>query len=68
MILKAAQDLAIDLTVSYMVGDSPSDMEAGRRAGTRTVFIGEDNTVDADMMFPRLIDFAIFLKDRGAMR
>lgn len=65
MILKGARDVGVDLSSSYMVGDSPADVEAGRRAGTRTVFIGEDKTVDADMIFPRLIDFAVFLKDRG---
>lgn len=65
MILKGARDVGVDLTRSYMVGDSPADMEAGRRSGTRTVFIGEDTGVDAEMIFPRLIDFAIFLRDRG---
>jgi D-glycero-D-manno-heptose 1,7-bisphosphate phosphatase len=65
MILRGARDLGIDLTRSYMVGDSSADIEAGRRAGTRTVFIGEDKTVDADMIFPSLIDFAIFLRERG---
>ncbi len=33
MILAAAEDLAIDLGASWIVGDSASDLEAGRRAG-----------------------------------
>ena len=33
MILAAAADLGIDLGASWMVGDSASDLEAGRRAG-----------------------------------
>lgn len=33
MILAAADDLAIDLGASWIVGDSASDLEAGRRAG-----------------------------------
>jgi len=38
-IIKAAQELGIDLNHSFMVGDRWSDIEAGRRAGCKTVFI-----------------------------
>lgn len=42
MALKAKQDYPeIDFLKSIMVGDSLSDMEFGRRAGMKTVFIGE---------------------------
>ncbi len=39
MLLEAAEAHAIDLPASYMVGDRWRDVEAGRRAGCRTVFI-----------------------------
>ena len=40
MILAAAADLGLDLTRSYIVGDSRADVEAGRRAGLAgTVFV-----------------------------
>lgn len=39
LLLRAAADLEIDLAASVMVGDAPSDIEAGRRAGCRTVLI-----------------------------
>ncbi len=39
MLLRAAREWAVDLGASVLVGDSPSDVEAGRRAGTRTVLI-----------------------------
>ena len=39
MLLRAAADLAIDLRESVMVGDADSDIEAGRRAGCRTVLL-----------------------------
>jgi histidinol-phosphate phosphatase family protein len=39
MLLAAAQAHQIDLTSSWMIGDSDSDMEAGRNAGCRTVRI-----------------------------
>jgi D-glycero-D-manno-heptose 1,7-bisphosphate phosphatase len=38
-ILEAAEEHDIDLKRSFMVGDRWSDVEAGRRAGLRTVFI-----------------------------
>jgi D-glycero-D-manno-heptose 1,7-bisphosphate phosphatase len=43
---------------SIMVGDSPSDMEFGRRAGIHTVAIGDDlKHGDADFHFACLLDF-----------
>ncbi len=39
MLHRAARDLDIDLAASWMIGDSPSDIEAGRRAGCRTIRI-----------------------------
>ncbi|HDZ22760.1 hypothetical protein LCGC14_0451400 [marine sediment metagenome] len=39
MLLQAAEDMGIDLSVSWMVGDTPSDIEAGERAGCRTIRI-----------------------------
>jgi D-glycero-D-manno-heptose 1,7-bisphosphate phosphatase len=43
MLLEAARDLDIDLEQSYMVGDKPSDTQAGIRAGVRaTILFGED--------------------------
>jgi D-glycero-D-manno-heptose 1,7-bisphosphate phosphatase len=39
MLLDAARKYDIDLTKSFMVGDRAKDVEAGRRAGCRTIFI-----------------------------
>jgi D-glycero-D-manno-heptose 1,7-bisphosphate phosphatase len=39
MLMDAAQEFGIDLGRSVMVGDRSSDIEAGIRAGCRTVFI-----------------------------
>jgi D-glycero-D-manno-heptose 1,7-bisphosphate phosphatase len=39
MLLQAAQDHALDLAASWMVGDTVSDMLAGRNAGCRTVLV-----------------------------
>ncbi|MFD4535460.1 D-glycero-alpha-D-manno-heptose-1,7-bisphosphate 7-phosphatase [Kitasatospora sp. NPDC058397] len=40
MLHQAAHDLGLDLTRSWMVGDSPSDVAAGQRAGTHTALVG----------------------------
>jgi D-glycero-D-manno-heptose 1,7-bisphosphate phosphatase len=41
MILHARQKLGVDLAGSFMVGDRWRDIEAGRRAGCRTILIGD---------------------------
>jgi D-glycero-D-manno-heptose 1,7-bisphosphate phosphatase len=42
MLLNAARHCGIDLAASVMVGDRSSDVEAGRAAGCKTVFIDLD--------------------------
>lgn len=39
LLLKAAEDLDIDLEASYMVGDRPTDLIAGTRAGCRSIWV-----------------------------
>lgn len=39
MLLQAAQELQIDLAASWMIGDTLSDVEAGNKAGCRTILI-----------------------------
>lgn len=39
MLLTAARRFQVDLSRSFMVGDRTSDVEAGRSAGCRTIFI-----------------------------
>ena len=41
MLLQAAQDFNIDLTQSWMVGDSENDVLAGRLAGCHTALLGD---------------------------
>lgn len=41
MLLQAAEDLGLDLSMSWMIGDSIRDVEAGHRAGVRTVMVTE---------------------------
>ena len=51
----------IDLEKTIMVGDGQTDIEFGRNAGTKTIFIGNENP-SADDCFSSLIEFANLLK------
>ena len=42
MLLKAVQDLNIDLSNSYMVGDGENDIKAGKAAGCKTVLLNTE--------------------------
>jgi D-glycero-D-manno-heptose 1,7-bisphosphate phosphatase len=43
MILEAAEKLALDLPNSWVIGDAPRDIEAGRAAGCRTILFTDSN-------------------------
>ncbi|MEE8170234.1 MAG: HAD family hydrolase [Phycisphaerae bacterium] len=40
MLLQAAEELELDLSASWMIGDAQRDVEAGRAVGCRTILIG----------------------------
>ncbi|MBI2192463.1 MAG: HAD family hydrolase [Planctomycetes bacterium] len=42
LILRAARELGIDLGASVMVGDTEADIQAGRRAGCRTILLSTE--------------------------
>lgn len=42
--LQAARELDLDLAYSFMVGDQATDMEAGKRAGCRTILLSTGPT------------------------
>jgi D-glycero-D-manno-heptose 1,7-bisphosphate phosphatase len=65
MITQAAARLNLDLSRSFMVGDRWRDIEAGRRAGCRTVFISrgyaEQQPHEPDLVVTELIEAVPFL-------
>lgn len=70
MLLKAAEDLGLDLERSWMIGDTDADVRAGRAAGCRTVLIecagsAHKRTGDAspDLVASDLADAAARLLD-----
>ncbi len=46
MLLRAADDLGLDLSRSWMVGDRISDVMAGLNAGCRSILVGSNATLD----------------------
>lgn len=48
MLIKAAEDLNIELKSSWIIGDSWRDIKAGKAAGCKTILIGTD-TLGQDM-------------------
>lgn len=49
LLLAAADELGLDLAASWMIGDAPSDVGAGRAAGCRTALVGGDTDDAADL-------------------
>lgn len=44
MLIQAAKDHRIDLDASFMIGDKPIDVEAGHRAGVKSILISDTAT------------------------
>ena len=55
MILAMAKKHKLDLAASWMVGDSETDVEAGRRAGCRTILVADEaGGSKADVQVPSM--------------
>ena len=67
LLTAAAVDLGLDLGRSVMVGDRWRDVEAGRRAGCRTVHIDrgyrEQLPEGADVVVPSLAEAVLWIED-----
>lgn len=55
----------IDLSHSYMVGDTDTDIIAGKKAGTKSVFLGKSDPI-ADAVFPDLVTAADWIIEDSA--
>jgi D-glycero-D-manno-heptose 1,7-bisphosphate phosphatase len=60
MILSLAEELGLEVAGSWTIGDSASDVIAGRAAGTRTMLVGKDalqaeDPATADLVAPSLL-------------
>ncbi len=70
MLLTAAHEHQIDLASSWMIGDSEKDVEAGKRAGCRTVLVTSNPRVAsefADFFEQTLLDASRKVLEIGAL-
>jgi len=59
MLFEAARDLRIDLRKSWMIGDILHDVEAGNRAGCRTILIDNGNETEWHETETRTPDYVV---------
>jgi len=57
LLLQAASDFAVNLQQSWMIGDILHDVEAGKRAGCRTILLDSGNETEWQMNEWRTPDF-----------
>jgi histidinol-phosphate phosphatase family protein len=68
LLVRAAQDRHIDLASSWMIGDILDDVEAGRRAGCRTVLVDNGNETEWHMNAQRRPDAVVKTLREAAAR
>lgn len=71
MLLEAAKKHRIDLTQSWMVGDKMSDVEAGHRAGCRSILYtlqSNENHSNSSYLSPELEGIDILLLAKQSMQ
>mgnify|MGYP003575267786 CR=1 FL=1 len=66
LLIKAAKDLKIDLTQSWMIGDILNDVEAGKRAGCKTILIDNGNETEWVLNQVRTPDFKVSTINQAA--
>jgi D,D-heptose 1,7-bisphosphate phosphatase len=75
MLLQAANDMRLDLSQAWMIGDNLSDIKAGKGAGTKTILLGrmkcelcrlmDEEDARPDTIVPNLIEAVRFILDRS---
>jgi D-glycero-D-manno-heptose 1,7-bisphosphate phosphatase len=66
LILELAKDLDLDLSRSWMIGDSKSDVLAGAAAGCRTILLADTpRDVPADVVVPSILEAGRFLAKKA---
>ena len=59
LLIRAAVDRGIDLAQSWFIGDILNDVEAGRRAGCRTILIDNGNETEWQLSTQRLPHYIV---------
>ncbi|MEK6555664.1 MAG: HAD family hydrolase [Bdellovibrionota bacterium] len=75
MILQGAKDYNVDLSQSWMIGDRMIDVEAGHRAGVKTIMVGpREKASDFPKLkpptgvFPNIIDAVPFILAQSGLK
>ena len=55
MLLRAAREFGVDLAQSWMIGDSPDDVRAGRAAGCRAVLLAAGDIAGDESLRPDFV-------------
>jgi len=76
LLLKAAKDMDIDLSQSWMIGDGLTDVKAGKQAGCRTILLGrmkcelchlmDEEDASPDAIASNLTEATQFILKQGA--
>jgi len=56
LLLRASQELDLDLSASFMVGDRPTDLQAGSKAGCRGIWIQSGRHAEQPIETPEPLD------------
>jgi D-glycero-D-manno-heptose 1,7-bisphosphate phosphatase len=68
LLLRAAEEHGISVRESWMIGDILNDVEAGRRAGCRTILLDNGNETEWELSKERLPDCVVSdLRDAAAL-
>ena len=75
LLLQAAREMDIAISQSWMIGDGITDIQAGKRAGCRTILIGRmkcelcelmnQNDARPDFIAPNLLEAARYILEKG---
>ena len=65
MLLKAANEMNIDLENSWMIGDSERDMQAGKNAGCKTVYLSQKDSAYADFKAADLLEAVNLIMEKS---
>ena len=67
MLLQAAKEFNIDLSASWMIGDSEADVLAGKAAGCRTAYLGTENYAQdvTTQILDEAIDCILEVRENG---
>jgi histidinol-phosphate phosphatase family protein len=66
LVTRAARDLGVDVGRSWMIGDILHDVEAGRRAGCRTILLDVGHETEWELTRSRIPDFTVPSLDAAA--